>query len=80
MLVTKVPANMAHIFQPLGIIVNRYAKDVTTCKFTALFQEQLNIALERGDDFGDIVISYRLSILKPLNQCWIVDLYMHMTT
>ena len=71
---------MTHILQLLDLTVNKYAKYFTKCKFTAWFQEQLNIALERGDDRNEIEISYHLSVLKPFYARWIVDLYNHMTT
>ena len=36
-LVTKVPANMTHLFQPLDLTVNRAAKDYTKQKFSDWF-------------------------------------------
>ena len=41
-LVTKVPANMTHLFQPLNLTVNKAAKDYTKQKFSDWITCQIN--------------------------------------
>ena len=47
-LVTKVPANMTQLFQPLDPIVNKVAKDYTKQKFSEWFTCHINTGLESG--------------------------------
>ena len=63
-LVTKVPANMTHLFQPLDLTVNKVAKDFTKEKFSEWFTRQISIGLENGQELDDIEIDYRLSVLE----------------
>ena len=58
-LVTKVPANMAHLFQPLDLTVNKAAKDYTKQKFSDWFTRQINKGLENGQELDDIEIQPR---------------------
>ena len=67
-LVTKVPANMTHLFQPLDLTVNKAAKDYTKQKFSDWFTRQINTGLENGHELDDIEIDHRLSVLKPFTQ------------
>ena len=57
-LVTKVPANMTHLFQPLDLTVNKAAKDYTKQKFSDWFTRQINTGLENGQELDDIEIDY----------------------
>ena len=79
-LVTKVPTNMTHLFQPLGLIVNKAAKDYTKQKFSDWFTCQINTGLENGQELDDIEIDYRLSVLKLLHAKWLISFYNYMTT
>ena len=79
-LVTKVPANMTHLFQPLDLTVNKVAKDFTKEKFSEWFTRQISIGLENGQELDDIEIDYRLSVLKPLHATWLISLYDHMSS
>ena len=79
-LVTKVPANMTHLFQPLDLTVNKAAKDYTKQKFSDWFTCQINTGLENGQELDDIEIDYQLSVLKPLHAKWLVSFYTYMTT
>ena len=47
-LVSKVPANMTHLFQLLDLTVNKAAKDYTKQKFSDWFTSQINTGLENG--------------------------------
>ena len=67
-LVTKVPANMTYLFQPLDLTVNKAAKDYTKQKFSDWFTRQIKTGLENCQELDDIEIEYRLSVLKPLHE------------
>ena len=79
-LVTKVPANMTHIFQPLDLTVNKAAKDFTRDKFSDWFTKQINLGLDKGLELNDIVVDYKLSVLKPLHAKWLISFYDYMST
>ena len=66
-LVTKVPANLTHQFQPLDLTVNKMARDYRKQKFSDWFTCQINTGLENGQELDDIEIDYRLSVLKSLH-------------
>ena len=66
-LATKVPPNMAQLFQPFDLTVNKVAKDFTRKKFLEWFSRQISIGLENGQKLEDTEIDYRLSVLKPLH-------------
>ena len=57
-LVTKVPANMTHIFQPLDLTVNKAAKDFTRDKFSDWFTKQINLGLDKGLQLKDSLHTY----------------------
>lgn len=63
--VTKVPPNMTHLYQPLDLTVNKFAKDFMKKKFSEWFTRQMDQALENRQELEDVDIDYRLSILKP---------------
>ena len=79
-LLTKVPANMKHLFQLLDLTVNKAAKDYTKEKFSDWFTCQINTGLENGQELDDIEIEYQLSVLKPLPAKWLTSFYNYMTT
>ena len=66
-LVTKVPANMTHLFQLLDLTVNKATKDCTKQKFSDWFICKINTGLENGQKLDDIEIDYWLSVLKQLH-------------
>lgn len=78
--VTKVPPNMTHLYQPLDLTVNKFAKDFMKKKFSEWFTRQMDLALENGQELEDVDIDYRLSVLKPLHGKWMIDLFDHMST
>ena len=49
-LVTKIPANMTHLFQPLDLTVKKAAKDYTNQEFSDWFPCQINTGLEYGQE------------------------------
>ena len=74
-LATKVPPNMTHLFQPLDLTVDTVAKDFTNKKFSEWFSRHISIGLENGRELEDIKIDYRLSVLKPLHETWLISFY-----
>ena len=68
-LVTNIPANMTHFYQPLDLTVNGYAKKFMSRKFNSWYTDQISLQLEKG-----------VRIMKPLHAEWITDFYNHMTT
>ena len=63
---TKIPPNMTHVFQPLDLIVNKFAKDFIKGMFSTWFSRQISLGLENGVELDDIEVDYRLLLLKPL--------------
>ena len=70
-LMCQVPANMAHIFQPLDLTVNGSAKSFLKAKFTEWFAEKIDEGLEEGKALEDIDIKLTLTLLKPIHGSWI---------
>ena len=77
---TKIPPNMTHVFQPLDLIVNKFAKDFMKGMFSTWFSRQISLGFENGVELDDIEVDYRLLLLKPLHAKWLVELYNHMST
>lgn len=77
--ISCVPANMTHIFQPLDLTVNGFAKKFMKKKFNDWYSTQITMQLDEGKLFHDIDIPLKLSILKPLHAQWLVDLFNQMT-
>ena len=71
---------MTHIFQPLDLSVNAFAKKFTKDKFNKWYTDQVIRQMDQGKDVQEINIKLRLSILKPLHAQWMTDLYNRMTT
>ena len=74
---TKIPPNMTHVFQPLDLTANKFAKNM---KFSTWFSRKISLGLENGVELDDIKVDNRLSVLKPLHAKWLVELYNHMPT
>ena len=53
-LVTKVPANMTHLFQPLDLTVNKASKDYTKQKFSDWFTRHIITGLQNGQELDDM--------------------------
>ena len=64
---TKIPPNMTHVFQPLDLTVNKFAKDFMKGMVSKWFLKQISLALENGMELEDKEVDYRLSALKPLH-------------
>ena len=71
---------MTHVFQPLDLTVNKFAKDFMKGMCSTWFSRQISLGLENGVELDDIEVDYRLSVPKPLYEKWLVELYNHMST
>ena len=72
---TKVPANMTNLYQPLDLIVNSYAKSFMKRMFAKWFATKICEALESGKaPPEEIDVKINLSVLKPLQAGWIIKL------
>ena len=71
---------MTHVFQPLDLTVNKFAKDFMKGMCSTWFSRQISLGLENGVELDDIEVDYRLSVLKTLYKKWLVELYNYMST
>ena len=78
--VTRVPPNIANLFQPLDLTVNGSAKAFMKKKFTEWYSSSIAKELDEGKPVEDIDVELKLSILKPLHAEWIKELYDYMTS
>ena len=63
---TKAPANMTNLYQPLNLTVNGYAKSFMKTMFTEWFTSKICEALESGKAAEETDVKMNLLILKPL--------------
>ena len=68
-----VPHNLTNKFQPFDISINQTAK-----KFISQYAGRASAQLSNGTSPGDMKVSLKLSILKPLHTKWIVESYQHL--
>ena len=78
--IVSVPANVTHFFQPLNLTVNGEAKRFNKDKFTTWYLEEVKQQIKSGGDSSNIDVDLRLTVLKPLNTVWLVDLYNHLSS
>ena len=71
---------MTHVFQPLDLTWNKFAKDFPNRTFSAWFSRQISLGLGNGVELDNIEVDYHLLVLKPLHAKWLVELYNHMST
>ena len=71
---------MTHVFQPLDLTVNKFAKYFMKGKFSTWFSRQISLRLKNGVELDDREVDYRLSVLIPMHAKWLVELYDHMST
>ena len=74
------PTNVTHFFQPLNLTVNGEAKRFNKDKFTTWYLEEVKQQIKSGGDSTNIDVDLRLTVLKPLNTVWLVDLYNHLSS
>ena len=70
-----VPANMTHFFQPLDLTVNGAAKSFAKKEFITYYSAQVQQQIEGGTNLEDINVDLRLSVIKPLQAQWLVNMY-----
>ena len=68
----RVPPNMANLFQPLYLTVNRAVKAFLKRKYTEWYCGEISKVLADGTALDYIEIKLKLSALKPLQAKWIV--------
>ena len=76
---SKVPANMANLYQSSDLTVNGYAKAFMKRMFTEWFATKISEALKKGKAAEDIDSTLNLSTLPPLQAKGIIELYDKMT-
>ena len=74
-LFVKVPANMTHIFQPLDLSTNGWAKTFMKNKFALWYAEQIQIQLNDGVPLDEVSVKFLLTTMKPLHAKWLIELY-----
>ena len=79
-LLTRVPGNMTHLFQPLDLTVNGYFKQFMKRKFVEWYANKITRALDNGQDLEGITTEFKLSTVKPLHAKWVMEEYNHMTS
>ena len=71
--ITFVPANMTHLYQPLDLTVNGYAKQFCKRKFNQWYTDQITQQLDDGKTVQEIDVKLRLTTLKPLHAQWMTE-------
>ena len=66
-MLTRIPANMTNLFQPLDLTANSPKKASLKTKFTEWYNSSIYKQLEEGMSIEDINVELKLSILKPLH-------------
>ena len=70
----RVPPNMTNLFQLLDLNVNGAAKAFLKRKYIEWYSGEISKALADGIALDDIEIKLKLSVLKPFQAKWIVEL------
>lgn len=71
---------MTHLFQPLDLSVNGFAKKFMRKAFTKYYSTVVKEQLDSGKALDDISVDLRLTVMKPLHAQWLVDMYNYFTT
>ena len=79
-LVVRVPNNMTHLFQPLDLTVNSWAKNYMRERFSEWYASKISENLDKGTELEDIDIKTPLSVMKPIHAKWLIDLYNELTS
>lgn len=79
-LVTFVPNNMTHLFQPLDLTVNSWAKKFMKEKFAMWYCSKIKEALDKGIAIDEIDIKTPLTMIKPLHAKWLIEMYDELTS
>ena len=46
-------------------------------KFSTWYSEQISLALQNGEKLENIIMSFKITVLKPLHAKWLVEFYNH---
>lgn len=77
---TRVPANITHIFQPLDLTLNGYLKQIMNRKFVDWYVSQTMEVFDKGHDLKTIDIKFRSLVMKHLHAKWLIEAYNPMTS
>ena len=78
-LISLVPNNMTHIFPPLDLSINSWAKKFRKEKYAVQYASQITAGLEEGLAVDEIDVKTPLTAMKPLHAKWIMNLYDEIT-
>ena len=67
-----VPNRMTHIFQPLDLTVNSWAKKFMKEKYAVWYASQIQADLEKGLAVDETDVKTPLITMKPLHAKWIM--------
>ena len=74
-LFVRVPANMTNISQPLDLTVNGSFKFLMKSKFTEWYSKEIGKQLEENVPIEDTEIKLKVSVLKPLHESCLMEVY-----
>ena len=77
-LLTRVPKNITHLFQPLELTINGYFKQFMKRKLVEWYANKLIRVLDDGQDLESIMNDFKLSTVKPLLAKLIMEAYDHL--
>jgi hypothetical protein len=79
-IISLVPNNMTHIFQPLDLTVDSWAKKFMKEKYAVWYSSQIKAGLEKGIAIDEIDVKTQLTVVKPLHAKWLIEMYNEVTT
>ena len=71
---------MTQLFQSLDFTENGAAKAIMKRKFTEWYNRYISAQLYDGRDVEDVEVPFKLSILKPFQAKWIINLFHYFTS
>ena len=71
----QVPPNLTHIFQPLDLNANAFAKSFLKSRFQKWYAKDVTNGLNKGKNFHQIDFDTELSTMKPIHVRWLISLY-----
>ena len=78
--ISFLPNNMTHIFQPLDLTVNSWAKKFMKEKYAIWYASHIIAGLEKGLAVDEIDVKTPLTTMKTLHAKWIMNLYDKITS
>ena len=71
----QVPPNLTHIFQPLDLNVNAFAKLFLKSRFQEWYAKEVTNGLDKRENVHQIDIDTKLSKMTPIHARWLISLY-----